>query len=127
MKVLFDKLPAEIQKRILYYLVTKAPEYSDVTKCENELLIMSETFVQWRYSYEGKGVPAFDSRFLSAFANTTITVMFELGYNVFFTSSTISQDTEKYAEIDAKIAQNRKEFLEENQKTIQKKKKDEQK
>ena len=42
LKILFDKLPAEIQKRIWDYLATKVPEYSDVTKCENELLIMSE-------------------------------------------------------------------------------------
>lgn len=127
LKVLFDKLPAEIQKRIWDFLATKAPEYSDVTKCENELLIMSDAFVQWRYSYEGKAVPTFDGRFLSALANATIFVMFDLGYNAFFTSSVITQDAERCAEIDAKIEQNRKTFLEKNQNIIQKKKRDEQK
>ena len=84
LKILFDKLPTDIQNRVWSFLATKTPEYSDITKCETELVIMSEAFVQWRYYYEGNGAAVFDMRFLSAFANATIFVMFDLGYNTFF-------------------------------------------
>lgn len=125
LKVLFDKLPAEIQKRIWDFLATKLPEYSDVTKCENELLIMSEAFVQWRYVFEDKGAPSIDGRFLAGLANAVIFVMFDLGYNTFFTSSFV--EPEQHAEIDAHFEQNRKLFLEKNQSIVQKKKRGEQK
>lgn len=122
LKILFDKLPLNIQKRIWDYLATKAPEYSDVAKCETELLIMSEAFVQWRYYYEDTISPSVDGRFLSAFANATIFVMFDLGYNTFFTKSeAIPPFTEKYAEIDKKFEENRKEYIEKNRDIIQKK------
>ena len=37
LKILFEKLPAEIQNQIWEYLVKKAPEYSDAEKREKEL------------------------------------------------------------------------------------------
>lgn len=127
LKILFDKLPAEIQKRIWGFLATKVPEFSDITKCENELLIMSEAFVQWRYSFEDEGAPSVDRRFLAGLANAAIFVMFDLGYNTFYTSSPVPHNTEKYAEVDAMIEQNRKTFLEKNGGIVQKKKRGEQK
>lgn len=127
LKILFDKLPTNIQNNVWSFLATKAPEYSDIRKCETELLIMSEAFVQWRYYYEGNGAPALDMRFLSAFANAMIFVMFDLGYNAFFTSSEIPLSSEKYTEIDKKIDDNRAGYIEQNQELIQKKKRKERK
>ena len=126
LKLLFDKLPTDIQNRVWSYLKTKVPEYSDISKCETELILISEAFVQWRYYHEGNGVPTFDALFLSAFANAIIFVMFDLGYNIHFTLSSISQES-KRAAIDKKIEQNRRAFLEKNQQIIQKKKRNEQK
>ena len=120
LKILFDKLPADIQNRIWEFLTLKAPEYSDITKCETELLIMSDAFVQWRYCFEGSP-PAFDSRFLSAFTNALIFVMFDLGYNVFFSKLNNAFTQEKYADIDKMFEDNRKNFITVNQEKIQKK------
>ena len=53
LKILFEKLPMEIQKRVWHFLIQKASEYADVEKRDNELLLMSDAFVQWRYCYEG--------------------------------------------------------------------------
>lgn len=123
LKLLFDMLPLNIQERVWSYLSTKFPEYSDIDKCQTELLIMSEAFVQWRYYYESNSAaPSFDGRFLAAFANAMIFVMFDLGYNTFFTKSeAIPPFTEKYAEIDKKFEENRKEYIEKNRDIIQKK------
>lgn len=118
LKILFDKLPTDIQNRVWSFLTTKFPEYSDITKCETELLIMSEAFVQWRYYYEGNGTPSFDARFLAAFANAMIFVMFDLGYNVSFRR----EENTLSAEIDGKIEANRRDFSKNNQERIQKKK-----
>ena len=88
---------------------------------------MSEAFVQWRYAFEDKGAPSIDGRFLAGLANAVIFVMFDLGYNTFFTSSPVPHDTEQYTEVDAMFEQNRKTFLEKNQSIVQKKKRGEQK
>ena len=50
-------------------------------KCAEELLLISNAFVDWRYVFEEKAAPAFDARFLSAFANAAIWTMFS-HYNV---------------------------------------------
>lgn len=121
LKILFEKLPVEIQKRVWRFLAQKASEYADVEKRENELLLMSDAFVQWRYCYEGNLAPAFDIRFLSAFTNALIIVMFELGYNVFFTKSEIALSPEECAEIDNKIENNRRECMKNNEANIKKK------
>lgn len=125
LKILFEKLPEDIQNRVWSFLVTKFPEYSDVAMCENELLIMSEAFVKWRYCFEANA-PAFDLRFLSAFANAMIFVMFDLGYNTFYVSSSIPFGSEKYAEVDKVFEDNRIAHAKMNQEKIQKKQRREQ-
>ena len=92
LKVLFDKLPLNIQKELWDYLEKKKPEYANTQKREAELIIMSDAFVKWRYCYE-ESAPAFDVSFLSAFANAAIYIMFNLGYNTFFIP-TITTETD---------------------------------
>lgn len=120
LKILFDKLPLDIQNKIWECLAEKAPEYSDAAKRETELLLISEAFEQCRYCFKGNITAAFDVRFLSAFANACISVMFALGYNSFITERTVSP--EDFAEIDAKIENNRNESIKRIQKIIQNKK-----
>ncbi len=79
--VLFNLLPERLQQIFWRYLACKAPEYADEKRRQDELALISDVFVEWRYSFEGNPAPAFDSRFLSAFANTAIWVMFSLGIN----------------------------------------------
>ncbi len=119
LKILFDKLPPKIQDAIWGYLATKKPEYSDVKKRDDELAIMSDAFVQWRYCYEGNIVPAFDAGFLSAFANAAITAMFELGYNVDFIKRAPSP--EECAEIDLKFEKSRSESIKHFREIVKKK------
>lgn len=122
LKILFDKLPLHIQNMIWYYVAQKAPMYSDHTKCENELLLMSEAFVQWRYVFEGNLAAAFEPSFLAVFANAAIFVMFYLGYNVFYTKVEDKFSVEELAEIESKFETNRRESLLHNQEIIEKKK-----
>lgn len=119
LKVLFDLLPQDVQQQTWDFLVEKAPEYSNVKKREDEFILISEAFVQWRYCFEGGIVPAFDSLFLSVFANAIITTMFRLGYN---TSIVLCDKTETDDEIERKFENNRQQSIAENLKTIQKKK-----
>lgn len=119
LKVLFDKLPSNIQNDLWNYLVTKKPEYADTQKRETELIIMSDAFVKCRYCFEGDGAPAFDINFLSAFANAAIYTMFNLGYNTYITPSV---HTETDAEIEKKIEDNRNSFLQSSTKYIKSKK-----
>lgn len=121
LKILFEKLPLDIQNKIWGYLEEKAPEYSDETKRTNELLLMSDAFVQWRYCYEGKNVPAFDTRFLWAFANAAIRTMFNLGYNVFLVESEIEVPSDEYDDINKKIEDNRNKCMISNIEKIRKK------
>lgn len=120
LKVLFDKLPMDIQNTMWRHLAEKAPEYSNKAKRETELILMSEAFVAWRYCYE-RNAPAFSSRFLSAFANAAIWTMYELGYNVFLTESEVAVDSDEYYEINKKVEDNRKEWLQANQEKIRRK------
>ena len=43
LKILFEKLPMEIQKRVWQFLTQKASEYADVEKRENELLLTTNS------------------------------------------------------------------------------------
>ena len=78
---LFRLLPVQLQDIFWRYLAYKAPEYADEKRRQDELVMISNIFVDWRYGFEGSPAPAFESRFLSAFANTAIWVMFTLGIN----------------------------------------------
>lgn len=121
LKVLFDKLPLNIQNELWDYLKRKKPEYADTQKREKELIIMSDAFVKWRYCFEGESAPAFDINFLSAFANAAIGTMFHLGYNMFISPATIATETDD--EIEKKIEDNRNSFFQSSTKYINSKKK----
>ena len=72
--VLFRLLPKPFQDELLTHLIEKAPEYINPEKCVEELVLLSNAFVDWRYAFEDNPAPAIDSRFLSAFANTLCSV-----------------------------------------------------
>lgn len=110
LKVLFDKLPQNIQKEFWEFLCSKKPEYTDIKKRDEELVIMSDAFIKWRYCFEN-GAPAFDESFLAAFANAAIYMMFHLGYNAFSVSDEI---TETFEDINQKIENNRSEYYQKN-------------
>ncbi len=120
LKVLFDKLPLNIQNELWDYLEKKKPEYADTQKRETELIIMSDAFVKWRYCFEGKSAPSFDINFLSAFANAAIYIMFHLGYNTFI-KPTITTETDD--EIEKKFEDNRNSFFQSSTKYINSKEK----
>lgn len=119
--VLYQLLPNSFQAELLGHLVEKAPEYKDVNKFCEELILISNAFVDWRYFFEGKPAPALDSRFLAAFANAAIWTMFS-HYNVDFVPSSSEERTEE--EIDEMLRQNREDCIKANLITIQKKLKD---
>lgn len=116
--ILFEMLPEAIQDKIWSYLTEKAPEYADQKRRTDELILISNAFVDYRYFFEGKTVPAFDLRFLSVFANAAICTMFSLGYNSFLIPST-SEKTDQ--EIDNMIENNRAESIQAIQEYIEKK------
>ena len=115
--VLYKMLPDAFQKELLSYLAEKAPEYIESETCFDELLLLSNAFVDWRYAFEEKPVPAIDLRFLSAFSNAAIVTMFS-HYN---TDLTPSARTASDYEIEQKFRENREKCKEINLKMIQKK------
>ena len=116
--VLFQHLPDSFKIELLGHLFEKAPEYEDTDKCTDELILISNAFVDWRYAFEGKPAPAFDSRFLSAFANAAIWTMLA-HYNVDVVPSAKKVKTD--AEIEELFRKNREECIDTNLKAIQKK------
>lgn len=70
--ILFQMLPKSFQQELWAYLIEKAPEYAGSEKGLDELILLSNAFVDWRYAFEGKPVPAIESRFLAAFANAAV-------------------------------------------------------
>lgn len=74
--ILFQMLPKSFQQELWAYLIEKAPEYAGSEKGLDELILLSNAFVDWRYAFEGKPVPAIESRFLAAFANAAVHTMF---------------------------------------------------
>ena len=106
--VLFNLLPERLQQIFWRYLACKAPEYADEKRRQDELILISNVFVEWRYSFEGNPAPVFDSRFLSAFANTAIWVMFSLGINYDIIPGQKKETDEQIFEM---IDQNRAESL----------------
>lgn len=104
LKVLFDLFPTRLKDLFWKYLAYKKPEYADEEKRETELIIMSDAFVKWRYSFEGNNAPAFDTGFLSAFANAAIFTMFGLGFDASYRQVEL---TETIEEIERKYEENR--------------------
>ena len=78
---LYRMLPDLFQEEIISHLAEKAPEYCEIHKLSEELLMISNLFVDWRYAFEGNIAPAADLKFVSAFANAAILTMFS-HYNV---------------------------------------------
>ena len=105
---LFELLPAQLQEIFWKYLVYKVPEYSDEKRRQDELVMISNVFVDWRYGFEGNPAPAFETRFLSTFANTAIWVMFALGMDYDLVENSKDKSDEEIAEM---IEQNRAETL----------------
>lgn len=115
--VLYKMLPDAFQKELLSHLIEAAPEYIEAETCFDELLLLSNAFVDWRYLFEGKPVPAIDLRFLSAFSNAAIVTMFS-HYNTDLTPSDRTVSDEK---VEQKLRENREQCKEINLKMIQKK------
>lgn len=117
--VLFQMLPDSFKSELLDHLIEKAPEYGDSQKCADELILISNAFVDWRYCFEGKPAPAFDARFLSAFANAAVWTMMS-HYNVDLVLSSSKDKTDD--EIEEMIQKNREACIDHNLNYIQKNK-----
>ena len=111
--VLYSLLPESAQALIWKWVWTKAPEY-DVEKCVRELILISDAFKQWRYSFEDGIKPALDTRFLMCFANAAIGTMFELGYNVDVTPVGTEMSTDEIERVERMYEDNRREAIEKN-------------
>lgn len=120
--ILFQMLPKSFQLELWEYLIKKAPEYAGSEKGLDELILLSNAFVDWRYAFEGNPVPAIESRFLAAFANAAIWTMFS-HYN---TDLRPVAKTESDNTIEQKFRDNREECKEINLKMIKKKTKEHQ-
>lgn len=116
--LLFQLLPESFRCELLDHLVEKAPEYSNPNKLYDELVLISNAFIDWRYAFEDKPAPAINSRFLSAFANAAIWTMFS-HYNVDLTPSSAAISDE---EVEKKFQRNRAICRERNLKAIRSKK-----
>lgn len=121
---LFQLLPDAFQLELLGILIEKAPEYKETEKLCEELLLISNAFVNWRYAFEDKPAPALNTRFVSAFANAAICTMVA-HYNVSITPAPddTKSDEEMREEIDEKFRQNRETCLSANLEIMQKKSK----
>lgn len=120
--ILFRMLPELFQQELWAYLIEKAPEYADFERGLNELILLSNAFVDWRYAFEGNPVPAIESRFLAAFANAAIRTMFS-HYNTYLHPAA---KTESDDAIEQKFRDNHEKCKEINLKKIQKKTKEHQ-
>lgn len=108
---LFRLLPVQLQDIFWRYVAYKAPEYADEKRQQEELVMISNVFVDWRYGFEGDPAPAFETRFLSAFANTAIWVMFALGMDYELVERSKDKVDKSDEEIAEMIDQNRAETM----------------
>ena len=120
--ILFQMLPKSFQQELWTFLTEKAPEYANFERGLDELILLSNAFVDWRYAFEGNPVPAIESRFLAAFANAAIRTMFS-HYN---TDLRPVAKTESGNAIEQKFRDNREKCKEINLKMIKKKTKEHQ-
>lgn len=120
--LLFRMIPKSFQNELLKYLLEKASEYQAPEKCFDELLLLSNAFIDWRYAFEESPTPAISLRFLSAFSNAAIRTMFA-HYN---TDLAPFAKAETNDEIEQKFRENREKCKEINLKMIQKKTKERQ-
>lgn len=114
--VLFQLLPEAFQCEIIERVKEIAPEYADRGALDNELILVSNAFVDFRYGYESGSMPALNIRFLSVFANASICTMFSR-YNVSVQTLGFvpESDTER---VMALFRENREAFTQKNLKII---------
>ena len=118
--LLFQMLPESFKQEIVASLIKNAPEYSDSQKRLDELILLSNAFVDWRYAFEGKPTPAVDFRFLFIFANAAICAMFSQYNADLIPRAKVEMDDE----IEQKICANREKCKAANLRMIQKKNKE---
>lgn len=111
--ILYLKLPVFFQNEIIGQLTKKAPAYSDPNKLTEELILISNAFVDWRYAFEGNSGPSLDARFLSAFANASIYSVLA-HYNVDYVPSSDPIPPISEEELDKMISENRETFKNKN-------------
>ena len=116
--VLFCMLPDSFQSELMSNFFEKAPEYCHAKRFTDELLLISNAFVDWRYCFEGKPAPALETRFLAAFANAAIRAMFA-HYNADLVPSTTCRKTDE--EVDEMIRENREQCKDKNISYLQRK------
>lgn len=115
--VLYTLLPENAQYLIFKWVKEKTPEY-DNDAIVKEFILISDTFKQWRYSFENDIKPAFDMRFLMSFATAAIATMFELGYNVDISPAEKEKSDEEILQM---LKENRREAVDVNFDYIQRK------
>ena len=108
--VLYTLLPEQAQYLIFKWMRENVPEY-DSEAFIKEFVLISDAFVQWRYSFEEGIKPAFDMRFLMGFATAAIMAMFELGYNVDITPGKKEKSDEEILQM---FEDNRRQAYEKN-------------
>lgn len=109
--VLYTLLPEQAQYLIFKWMRENVPEY-DSEAFIKEFVLISDAFIQWRYSFEEGIKPAFDMRFLMGFATAAIMAMFELGYNVDITPGKKKKKSDE--EILQMLEDNRRQAYEKN-------------
>lgn len=114
--VLYTLLPDHAQYLIWKWVREKTPEYDNDALIE-EFVLISDAFIQWRYSFEEGIKPAFDMRFLMSFATAAIMTMFELGYNVDISPVKKEKSDEEILQL---LEYNRHQAIEENLNYIRK-------
>lgn len=105
---LFLLLPDRYRYEFWMFFYQKAPQYQDANEWCNELILISDSFVDYRYCFE-KQTPAFDLDFFTAFAYAAFcTLTSHFSVEIKQTNATqISTE-----EMDKMIEQNRKDSIE---------------
>ena len=106
---LFMLLPKNFQMEMLYYFNERTPYFRDANEWLDELILISNSFIDWRYCFEDRQIPAINLGFLDAFAFAvfcTVTSHYKVDIKK---DSKMSITTE---ELDKKFEKNRVECLE---------------
>lgn len=100
---LFILLPTDFALEVVNRSMAIAPSYQKFNKWTDELILISEAFVDWRYYFES-GAPAFDIAFFDSFVCAVCETLIS-HYNVELVETVDHEKTD--AEIDDMIAENR--------------------
>lgn len=118
--ILYGLLPDKAKILVQKWIEKKTPEY-DLESFLNELILVSDSFRQWRYSFEGDVAPALEIRFLMCLANAAIGTMFEMGYNVDLVETREEMSAEEIERVNRMFDESRSEALEMNKRHIARK------